>query len=355
MASSSTRTDKSFKEARCVHGKATEILRNPGESKDGSNQSGSTSASRAAYSGRKAVPAGAVGNGKRAAVTKSTAKLSSKDPTKGYVASQPSKKTSPDNTSSAAEFKSPADEMPLPDGFKKSEFSGKEYKASESSIDAISTEEIVRELNKVRRRYDLNPVRQNELLNSSAQAKAEDMSRHSYFAHENPFGKKPHDFVNESAYQYVKIAENILVSTNTSENGCIASWMNSPHHRDNMLHGKFTEVGIGVTQGTYKGRLSWMLVQHFGTPQPAVPLPNEKDKTKLQELKGVMNQVKEDMDRKKRQLSTGGKSTQEYNSLVEEVNGLVDRFNTLNKEYRRISDSYNKQVREYNRRIRESI
>lgn len=42
--------------------------------------------------------------------------------------------------------------------------------------------------------------------------------------------------------------------------------MNSPGHRANILSANFTEVGIGITQGDYKGRPAIFVTEDFGRP-----------------------------------------------------------------------------------------
>ncbi len=42
--------------------------------------------------------------------------------------------------------------------------------------------------------------------------------------------------------------------------------MNSPGHRANILSGNFAEIGIGITQGDYKGRPAIFVTEDFGRP-----------------------------------------------------------------------------------------
>ncbi len=42
--------------------------------------------------------------------------------------------------------------------------------------------------------------------------------------------------------------------------------MNSPKHRENILNGNFTEIGIATAQGVYQGRPTVFVVELFGTP-----------------------------------------------------------------------------------------
>ncbi len=84
----------------------------------------------------------------------------------------------------------------------------------------------------------------NSQLNSSAQAKANDMVARNYWSHNDPEGREPWIFFDSAGYVYTKAGENLAYGYATS-NDAVIGWMNSPSHRANMLDGAFTEVGFG--------------------------------------------------------------------------------------------------------------
>jgi hypothetical protein len=49
----------------------------------------------------------------------------------------------------------------------------------------------------------------------------------------------------------------------------VNAWMNSPGHRANIVNYNFTEIGIGVATGQYKGSEAIFVVQMFGRPRAA--------------------------------------------------------------------------------------
>jgi uncharacterized protein YkwD len=106
------------------------------------------------------------------------------------------------------------------------------------------------------------------LLERSAQMKAEDMAKRSYFAHVSPEGKTPWYWFDAGGYRFTHAGENLAVRFSDSE-AIVRAWMQSEGHRTNMLNGDFTEIGIGIAKGTYKGKDAVYVVQFFGTP--AVP------------------------------------------------------------------------------------
>lgn len=86
-------------------------------------------------------------------------------------------------------------------------------------------------------------------LDAAAQAKAEDMVRHDYWAHDSPSGKTPWSFIAASGYQYRSAGENLAYGFSGSE-AAVAGWMNSAEHRANILDANYADVGFGVASST---------------------------------------------------------------------------------------------------------
>ena len=110
-------------------------------------------------------------------------------------------------------------------------------------------------------------------LTAAAQAKANDMAAKSYFAHVSPDGKDPWYWFKEAGYSFAHAGENLAVDFSDSED-VEKAWMNSPAHRENILDGKYTQIGIAIAEGTYQGRKTIFVVQEFGTPLQA-PVPQQ--------------------------------------------------------------------------------
>ena len=103
-------------------------------------------------------------------------------------------------------------------------------------------------------------------LNSSAQAKANDMIQDNYWAHNSPDGKTPWYWFDQAGYDYLVAGENLAYGFDTSS-GVINGWMNSPSHRDNMLNSAFEQVGFGIANGSnYQGGPNTVVVAHYGDP-----------------------------------------------------------------------------------------
>ncbi len=102
-------------------------------------------------------------------------------------------------------------------------------------------------------------------LTAVAQAKANDMAAKSYFAHISPEGIDPWHWFTQEGYAFDYAGENLAVDFSESSD-VERAWMNSPTHRENILNPKFTEIGIAIAEGTYRGRRTTFVAQVFGTP-----------------------------------------------------------------------------------------
>ncbi len=107
-------------------------------------------------------------------------------------------------------------------------------------------------------------LNRNDVLDTAARLKAEDMARHEYFAHYSPDGVSPWYWFDQAGYNYLHAGENLAVHF-TESGEVVDAWMNSPSHRANILNGNYTEIGVGTAKGDYKGQSTVFVVQLFGT------------------------------------------------------------------------------------------
>lgn len=113
----------------------------------------------------------------------------------------------------------------------------------------------------------LGTLHRNPVLDQAATLKAHDMATNSYFAHYSPAGVSPWHWFDAVSYDFVYAGENLAVNF-TDSGDVVTAWMNSPSHRENILNGSYTEIGVGTATGTYKGYPTVFVVQLFGTPRP---------------------------------------------------------------------------------------
>lgn len=140
---------------------------------------------------------------------------------------------------------------------------------NDSGIFASVLPSVITDLTNTERSSNSRPVLvYSVVLAQAAQAKAEDMATHEYFAHTSPTGIEPWYWFQQAGYAYKYAGENLAIDFSDSDT-VVTAWMNSPKHRENILKGAYTQIGIGVAQGMYEGHSTLYVVQFFGTPADA--------------------------------------------------------------------------------------
>lgn len=121
----------------------------------------------------------------------------------------------------------------------------------------------------------LGSLKASALLSQAAQLKANDMAAKSYYAHVSPDGTIPPAWLNKVGYTYQAMGENLVIDRTSSEQ-VVSAWMGSEAHRENILNPQFTEIGIGIAHGRYKGQDTTYVVQMLARPVAgAVPAPKK--------------------------------------------------------------------------------
>lgn len=129
----------------------------------------------------------------------------------------------------------------------------------------ITSDNIVSLTNASRRAFGVFPLHASRPLRHAAQKKARDMLRKQYFAHVNPVGKEPWDFIEDAGYDYYYAGENLAIHFRSAE-AVTKGWLLSRSHQENLLSQDFTEIGVGVLRGKFQGQRTTLVVQMFGTP-----------------------------------------------------------------------------------------
>lgn len=149
----------------------------------------------------------------------------------------------------------------------------------------IPPEKVVELTNQKRLENGVGALSFNSSLSEAARLKALDMLEDDYWAHIAPDGKEPWDFFKSVGYSYRYAGEN-LARDFSDTNSAIEAWLASPSHRENMLSGKYTEIGVAVVEGDLAGKDTTLIVQLFGTPSagaPAVPVAAAEEKVNIAE------------------------------------------------------------------------
>jgi uncharacterized protein YkwD len=127
--------------------------------------------------------------------------------------------------------------------------------------------------NRERAERKLPPLVAEPRLTAAARAHAADMASHQKMAHEGSDGSSPDDRVRRQKYIYLTTGENVAKGWESVE-AVMTSWMNSPHHRENIL-GDYSEIGVARAEGP-DGEPYWAV--EFGRPFPRLdPTRAESD------------------------------------------------------------------------------
>lgn len=207
---------------------------------------------------------------------------------------------------------------------------------------------IVSATNKERKANGKKELTVNTKLTKSAQYKAEDMLTRQYFDHVGPNNETISVIISKEGYEYIIIGENLAMGGFTSAEEIVTAWMNSPGHRANILNERYTEIGIGIAVGTYKGKRVLMAVQHFGLPKSTCPAIDESLKTQSTELQKELQTLETTINTLKKKIDSDSKKGISSKNDIDQYNALVAEYNRKIRETESIIQSYNKQVREFN-------
>ena len=114
------------------------------------------------------------------------------------------------------------------------------------------------------------------------------------FGHTRPNGESCFTVLNES---YSTTGENIAAGQNSASD-VVTSWMNSSGHRENILSGNFTKLGVGYAQDSLK-HYGYYWVQMFGgTANDTISLTqNELSAVPIVSVQGTtLNSTKDNVD-----------------------------------------------------------
>lgn len=136
------------------------------------------------------------------------------------------------------------------------------------SFALIGVDEIIAAHNRIRSEAGLGELSYNPVLSKSAEEKGKQMLASDCWSHYCPPGTSPWLYFQTAGYEYSFAGENLAEGFSNSE-AVMNAWMNSKTHRENILRGEYTEIGIGVLVGNYQGIANNILVViHFGAPKP---------------------------------------------------------------------------------------
>jgi len=121
----------------------------------------------------------------------------------------------------------------------------------------LSVEDLLKAVNKERHDAGVPVLAIDTRLNNSAQKKADEMFITGVYGHVNSKGVRGYTYAEQATdFTCDTVSENLVWDTGTlSLEDAMASWMNSPAHRDAILDAKYSLTGFGIANN--------IAVQHF--------------------------------------------------------------------------------------------
>ncbi len=116
------------------------------------------------------------------------------------------------------------------------------------------------------------PLTLNHSLSTAALAHSRDMAAHAEFDHRGHDGSTPALRVQRAGYgKYVIVGENIAAGAMTAAEAT-QGWLASPAHCENIMDGRFTEIGIAYAENLRSSAgVYW--TQDFAAPRRLSPSP----------------------------------------------------------------------------------
>lgn len=213
----------------------------------------------------------------------------------------------------------------------------------------LSKYKIIYETNLQRKNNGgLPSLKENSKLDAAAKAKADDMFKNQYFDHISPSGADPSQLAKKYGYDYITIGENLILGNFKSEKDLVQAWMDSTGHRENILNKKFTEIGVAVVKGVYKGQPTWIAVQEFGLPLSSCPQPSADLKSKIEIYKKQLDSFAALITQINSEINNMNPRSLKYSELILQYNKLVNQYNQSADSIKNLVSKYNSQVNSFN-------
>ena len=121
-------------------------------------------------------------------------------------------------------------------------------KVTDESLTTNYTEKVINLMNEERTAIGRVRLKQDEKLMKAAQTRAKELAEKPELDHERPNGKKYLSVLSEYSIKYYAVSEN-LVKEQKTPSSVMATCMDDPGKRANILTSEYTHVGVGYYDG----------------------------------------------------------------------------------------------------------
>jgi uncharacterized protein YkwD len=216
-------------------------------------------------------------------------------------------------------------------------------------ITPLTVDGVITDTNVQRASSSLSALSKSPVLNDIAALRLQDMFTNQYFAHVSPSGESALTVASDVGYSYLAVGENLALGNFAGDQDVVAAWMASPGHRENILNEHYTQIGVAVGKGTYKGATTWIAVQVFGRPASDCPAPDANLKVSIDASETQLNQMAVDLSNDDSAVNAADpKYGPDYNDKVGQYNALVQQYNALAAQVKQKIAQYNAEVQGFN-------
>lgn len=135
-------------------------------------------------------------------------------------------------------------------------------------------DQILLELNRVRRAHSLVPLEHSSMLAAAAASHSRSMAAKGYFAHRSADGSvfwtRIKRFYPSAGYGYWEVGENLVwAAPELGAKRVVRMWMTSPEHRANLLNPRWRQIGLAAVHsssapGAYDNMAVTIVTADFG-------------------------------------------------------------------------------------------
>ena len=119
--------------------------------------------------------------------------------------------------------------------------------------------QVIDAVNAERAAQGLSALQSHAALGDAAQGLACDNADRRGISHESSNGAQLRDRLRSAGYRYRLASENTGRGFGSPQRA-VEWWMNSPHHRDNILAGRVRDIGVGIAlSAAPESRLHWVI------------------------------------------------------------------------------------------------
>ena len=217
-----------------------------------------------------------------------------------------------------------------------------------TSPGTLTREGIIADTNAQRADNSFKPLSESVQLDASAQVKANDILARQYFEHIAPDGVTVTTLVEDQGYVYIRVGENLALGAFSDDQAVVTAWMNSPGHRANILDPMYTDIGVGVAKGTYKGQEVVVAVQHFGRPASSCPTVDASLKQSITDGQAKLTALSNSLDALKTEIDSERGSGEDVTGIANSYNKGIDTYNADYDAVEKTRETYNAQVAAFN-------